>query len=40
MYMADFVGKGKVKPEPGSGICEFLIDANELGVEDSAIQGI
>lgn len=33
--MTGFVSNRKVKPEQGPRICEFLVDDNELEVEDS-----
>lgn len=35
MHMVEFVVQGKVHLESGLGICEFLVDDNELGGEDS-----
>lgn len=36
MQMAESVGKVKVKLEQGLRVCKFMVDDNELGVEDSA----
>lgn len=35
MHMVEFVVQGKVHLESGLGICELLVDDNELGGEDS-----
>lgn len=35
IHKDEFVGKGKVKAQLGPSFWEFLVDGNELGVEDS-----
>lgn len=33
MHMAEYMGKGKVKPRQGPSICKFPADENKLGVK-------
>lgn len=34
IHKDEFVGKGKVKPQLDPRFCKFLVDGNELGVEE------